>query len=1167
VTGADTGGIGMSTVISGCYNSGTITGANWAGGITSYLYANGSVTNSYNTGTVNAPSAGGIVGRLLNHGGSIQNSYSSGAIIGGITGGMFGEDTFNSSTYIIPIISNSYYLEGSAPQSHKGSTANGAAIAKSDAELKALALTLGNAYEESEDGGYPILVWQLDDDHIDAVKTADNGVATATIKGGDLSARADNEGSVAVTFDIKMGDSITETVVNLTNRSLEALKNANASLTLQTDLGTYAFNSIAIQEIVTAADADALVLNIKKTAAHTYEITLKKGTTTIFTEEKNGTVSVTLPYERVDSAKNVKVFLVVGENKTDMNASYIAGSKTVVFGAKHFSVYSIEEVEKPTSGGTDGGSEGNPTAAVWDGVTIDVSWYTPGATSYHISKPAQLAGLAAIVNGIYNEDSIVVGDDGQTKKIVDNKATSSDASGPQGNNMSTAAFHYGDDNFAGKTVYLDADLDMGGSGTNYMPVGGQYLMAKNDYDTKISASFNGTFDGGNHWIRNIHADRNCDTGNYGDGASVGLIGRLGVHDGDPTSLYATNPTVKNVAVTGYIYGNRHVGGIVGKIGKTNGGGVVENCANFATIVGTDAKGTGGIVGASWNGGIVKNCFNAGNVNGGWPAGGIVGANENTIENCYNRGTVTSNAGSSFAMGIGTDNGGAPTVTNSYYLAGSAEGGGYYANATDKGTPNDPARTSEFMKLPDFLNTLGSAFAEDTGNINQGYPVLAWMSSGKTGTGTPGGGDSDKTEDTDEPNVAGTSEVKTDPAKVEVKDDSVTATTKVETTEVKTAVEEAQKAVDEAKKADPNANVVGEVKIVIKQEEPKDGETAPKITEAVAEIPAEAIREIADAKDLILTVESELATVTLDSATLTELVKGVADTETIRIDVSVADNKTALTEEQQALVGENPVIEADVYIGNTKVHDFGGTVTVSVPYTPPATVKAEDYDLLTVYFLNDKGELTEIFGAKYDPKTGLLTFKTNHFSTFVLREWINPFTDVTKEAWYYKAVRYGYSNELLTGTSADKFSPDLSLTRAQLVTLLYRNAGSPTVAGGAAFSDVKNGEWYSDAVAWASATGIVSGYGDGLFGTNDVITREQFATILYRLSGSPAVGGGVPDAQFSDADKVSSWATDAIAWATATGLITGRTATTVVPEGTASRAEAVTLLQRYIEGAK
>ncbi|MDR0904953.1 MAG: S-layer homology domain-containing protein [Oscillospiraceae bacterium] len=303
-------------------------------------------------------------------------------------------------------------------------------------------------------------------------------------------------------------------------------------------------------------------------------------------------------------------------------------------------------------------------------------------------------------------------------------------------------------------------------------------------------------------------------------------------------------------------------------------------------------------------------------------------------------------------------------------------------------------------------------------------------------------------------------------------------------------------------------------------------------------------------NLSLTVESELASVTLDSATLNELVKGVSDTETIRIDVSVADNKTALTEEQQELVGDNPVIEADVYIGSTKVHDFGGTVTVFVPYTPPATVKAEDYDLLTVYYLDDNGVLTGIKGAKYDPKTGLLTFKTNHFSTFVLREWINPFSDVAKEAWYYKSVRYGYSNELVKGIGDGKFAPNLNLTRAQLVTILARQSGVDTTGGAT---------WYEQALTWGKSSGITDG-------TNPEsnITREQVAAMVYRYAGSPAATGSL--SKFSDADKVSDWAEDAMKWAVETGLFIGDGGK-LNPLGNATRAEIVTILERYLGNTK
>ena len=388
------------------------------------------------------------------------------------------------------------------------------------------------------------------------------------------------------------------------------------------------------------------------------------------------------------------------------------------------------------------------SAEVWDGKPIDVSWYNTTDTEFHISTPAQLAGLAAIVNGSYNSDiTDVIGD----ASCIVNNASDNDTEGS--NNLSSDIYHYGADDFNGKTVYLDADIDMGGrydastdtwSGPNYMPVGGQYLMEKNDSSTKLSASFNGTFDGQGHIVANIYCDRHCSNGNYGDGSSVGLIGRLGCHDGDDVSMRADTPTVRNVVITGYIHANRSVGGIVGKIGKTNEGALIENCANLASVSNTDAKGLGGICGAAWNGGIIRNCYNAGEISStyGCPTGGIAGSNEIALENCYNVGTISA-ARDSYAMAIGTNNGGGTSVDRCYYLEGSAPGGGYYGRIN--GTVTE--MTSSEMQNASFVSTLGSAFVADTNRINGGYPILAFQAgttipepgtpdSGSTAPGTP-----------------------------------------------------------------------------------------------------------------------------------------------------------------------------------------------------------------------------------------------------------------------------------------------------------------------------------------------------------------------------------------------------------------------------------------------
>jgi hypothetical protein len=178
----------------------------------------------------------------------------------------------------------------------------------------------------------------------------------------------------------------------------------------------------------------------------------------------------------------------------------------------------------------------------------------------------------------------------------------------------------------------------------------------------------------------------------------------------------------------------------------------------------------------------------------------------------------------------------------------------------------------------------------------------------------------------------------------------------------------------------------------------------------------------------------------------------------------------------------------------------------------------------------------------------------------------PYTDVKSGDWFYDAVKFVTEHGLMNGTAADKFSPNSSLTRAMLVTVLYRVAGSPEVTRGedAPFADVPDGEWYSDAVLWASENGIVLGYGNGKFGPNDALTREQLVTILHRYAGLPAATPGAL-AGFTDVSKVSAYAVEAFTWAVGGGLIAGRTATTLSPQGTATRAEVATILARYVEG--
>ena len=171
-----------------------------------------------------------------------------------------------------------------------------------------------------------------------------------------------------------------------------------------------------------------------------------------------------------------------------------------------------------------------------------------------------------------------------------------------------------------------------------------------------------------------------------------------------------------------------------------------------------------------------------------------------------------------------------------------------------------------------------------------------------------------------------------------------------------------------------------------------------------------------------------------------------------------------------------------------------------------------------------------------------------------------FSDVPSGAWYEDAVNWCRENGIMGGTGGTAFSPDTTMSRAMLATVLYRVEGSPAVNGGEAFTDVAPREWYTDAVAWISGQGLMTGYGNGTFGTNDPVTREQLATILWRYAGSPDAGEVEP---FADAVDISGYALEAVDWARENGIIGGVGNNRFDPKGNASRAQVAVILYRYL----
>ena len=242
---------------------------------------------------------------------------------------------------------------------------------------------------------------------------------------------------------------------------------------------------------------------------------------------------------------------------------------------------------------------------------------------------------------------------------------------------------------------------------------------------------------------------------------------------------------------------------------------------------------------------------------------------------------------------------------------------------------------------------------------------------------------------------------------------------------------------------------------------------------------------------------------------------------------------------------------------------GETVTISA-------IPDEGYELDTLTVTDSKGneiDLTHKGGNEYTFKmpAGRVEIEVS----FREIEVELPFTDVPEGAWYADAAAYVYEHGLMAGTSATTFAPDVTTSRAMIATILWRMAGSPVVNYAMDYTDVAQGQWYSEAIRWAASEGIVGGYGNGLFGTNDPITREQFAAMLYRFAQEQgydvSIGENTNILSYTDVADLSEYAISAMQWAVGAGIINGTgDGSTLSPHGQATRAQAAVMLMRFCE---
>jgi hypothetical protein len=323
------------------------------------------------------------------------------------------------------------------------------------------------------------------------------------------------------------------------------------------------------------------------------------------------------------------------------------------------------------------------------------------------------------------------------------------------------------------------------------------------------------------------------------------------------------------------------------------------------------------------------------------------------------------------------------------------------------------------------------------------------------------------------------------------------------------------------------------------------------------LPTASVETIAESSSSGLEIKLSTGTVAFDAAAV-EAISEAAAGKDITLNVEFVDAKSLAAAQNATVKGlENAVIvEATLTSGGKTISDFGGgSAAVTVPYA-----KKDAKAVVAVYYLDDSGKLTKM-NATYNAATKTVTFIAPHFSEYVLAEVTAlPFVDVDESAYYADAVRWAAANGITEGTDATHFTPNGVVTRAQVVTFLWRAAGKPEPASMNSFSDVGTNAYYAKAVAWAVEQGITDGVGGNKFAPDADCTRAQIVTFLYRYDGKKTVS--VVDNKFADV-KAGEYYYDAVLWAAENHITEGTSATAFSPADNCLRGQMVTFLYRYM----
>ena len=626
--------------------------------------------------------------------------------------------------------------------------------------------------------------------------------------------------------------------------------------------------------------------------------------------------------------------------------------------------------------------------------------------------------------------------------------------------------------------------------------------------------YTGTFDGQGHTIKGLY---------------VSINNALSIEDQVCLGLFSTakNAVIRNVTVTGYVSGYAgNLGGIAGYLS----GGTIENCANYCTVKSTLAATEvpsyiGGIAGGADSNATIRDCYNTGTITVKkylvWNStGGIVGYNNSSeVSNCYNVGKVAGNGnynGEIVGNNADDENGTPSIVSNCYYL----DGTGLKAVGNGKGSiTNAESKTAAELGDGTVLALLINGRADSEHPWNSQCQYLA--AAGKT-----------------------LPVFKTQIGDAHTHDWS--AWTHMEGTETH-------------RRSCTTCNAVETV----------------RCSDGVATCTAKAVCAVCGAE------------------------YGDIDPNHHGGKLKHVEAKAATTREEGNIEywyceacnryfsdanGDHEITQADTVI--PKRQSSGGSSSSSYPITAPAKTEngsvtvspknASAGSTVTITVKPDSGYVLETISVTDKNGNDLkLTDKGNGKYTFTMpgskvevkvtfmedNSVLNFFYDVPNDAYYYEAVKWAAENGITGGVGNSLFAPNQPCTRAQIVTFLWRVAGSPVVNYLMPFTDVDEGAYYAEAVRWAASTGIVTGLTETTFGTNDGCTRAQAAAMIYRYvqeQGKGFTGAWMFLLPFTD---VPEWAYESVAWCYMNGVTTGVSETSFAPGKDCTRAQIVTFLWR------